>query len=67
MAESFPELLKDSNIYSRKPLNLSKINQKKYIPSPPIGKLQNTKGKKEGFYKAASEKSQIVYKGLALD
>lgn len=31
-----------------------------------IGRPQNTKEKKEGFYKAASETNQIIRKGLAM-
>lgn len=31
-----------------------------------IGRPQNTKEEKEGFYKAASETNQIIHKGLAM-
>lgn len=61
MAEDFPELLKDTNIYSRNPPNLNKINKKKYIQLPTIGKLQNTKGKKKNkkrFFLQSSQKEK---------
>lgn len=45
MAENFPELWEDTDIYSRKPPK-SKQDKKKYTPPPTIGKAWNTEEEK---------------------
>lgn len=57
---------KDPNIDSRKPLNLSKLNERSIYCDLSIGRPQNTEEKKEGFHRAASETNQIIHRGLVM-